>query len=107
MFTEEQVERAVLFLRDSAAQYGKARGHQEYCDANLRRVKSLCMLANAGTLGEREAQAYASADYLGAMEALENAVAEYETLRAKREACVMLVETWRSQNAARRQGINV
>ena len=104
MISEERTEAAVEYLRDSAKQYGKLRGSMEYCDANLRRVKSLEMLGKPGSLGDREAAAYASDAYLKAMTALENVTAEYETIRALREAAIYTIETWRSQNSTRKQG---
>ena len=77
MISEDRAEAAVEYLRDSAKQYGQLRGSMEYCEANLRRVKSLEMLGKAGSLGDREAGAYASDAYLKAMGALENVTAEY------------------------------
>lgn len=93
------------YLRDSAERYGTARGHQAYCDANMRRVKALELLGSDGTLGEREAKAYASETYKVAMGDLQNATAEVETIRAKREAAVFTIEVWRSANSARKQGL--
>lgn len=104
MVTEDQVQRAVDYLRDTAEEYGKACGRLAYLDGNLRRVKSLEMLAAKGTLGEREAQAYASQAYKEALEQLEEATATRETLRAMRDAAQAKFEQWRSEGASRRQG---
>jgi hypothetical protein len=101
---ESRVEGAVEFLRDTAKQYGQARGYMAFAEGNLRRIKSLELLAAEGSLGEREAKAYASPRYLEALQDLQNATAEYETLRARRESAAITVDVWRSQNAARRQG---
>lgn len=108
MISEERTEAAVEYLRDSAKRYGQARGYQAFADANLRRIKSLEMLAiSEGSVADREARAYASAPYLQAIMELQNATADYETLRAKREAAVMTIEVYRSQNSARKAGINL
>jgi hypothetical protein len=104
MISENRVEAAVEYLRDTAQQYGQARGRALYTENNLRRVKSLVMLEHQGSIGEREAQAYASDQYKQALEDMENAVAESETIRALRDAAQYTIETWRSQNSARRQG---
>jgi hypothetical protein len=104
MITEDRAEGAVEYLRDSAAEYGRLRGHMEYCDGNLRRVKSLQMLGLEGSVADREARAYASESYRVALEEHRGAVEGYETMRALREAAVYTIEVWRSQNAARRQG---
>lgn len=107
MIEEEKAEGAVKYLRDTAEKYGKLRGHMEYCDGRLRRVKSLLMMGKPGSVAERETQAYASEAYEAALKDLENATAEYETIRALREAAVYTIEVWRSQSATKRQGINV
>lgn len=108
MISDERAEAAVMMLRDTADDYGRARGWQAYCDANLRRVKSIQMLNDtAGSVADREARAYASEAYLNAITELQNATASYETLRARREAAAMGIEVWRSQNSARKAGINV
>ena len=105
MIDEDKVEGANQYLRDSAKQYGQARGRQRYCESNLRRVKSLQMIGRPGSLGEREAQAYASPEYLQAMQDEENATAEVETIYALRDAARLLIETWRTQTSAKKHGI--
>lgn len=107
MISEDQAEKAVLYLRDSAGPYATARGHALFCDANLRRVKSLQMIGKEGTIAMLEAQAYASAEYQTAMHALESATCEMERIKALREASVFAIEMFRSTNSARKQGINV
>lgn len=105
MITEEQADRAVNYLRDSADDYGKACGRLAYLDGNLRRIKALEMLTAKGTLGEREAQAYASDAYKQALEQLEEATATRETIRAMRDAAQARFEQWRSENSARKAGV--
>lgn len=108
LITEQQCEKALVFLRDTAAKYGQLRGYLAFAQSNLRRVKSLQMLEiKEGSVAEKEAKAYASEDYLKAIQDEQNATAEYETLRARREAAVFCIEVWRSINSARKQGINV
>ena len=105
MIKEQSIEKAVDWLRDTANAYGTMRGHVQYAEANLRRVKALEMSGKVGGVGEREAAAYASDAYLAAMVEYRNAVAECETMRALREAAQMRIEVWRSQSATQRQGI--
>lgn len=105
MVDENDIEKAVDYLRSSAEASGKARGRMAYCDGQLRRIKSLVMLEKDGSIGMREAEAYASKDYADALEHLENATADYETIRAKREAAQYAIEVWRSMNRAKREGV--
>jgi hypothetical protein len=104
VISEERAESAVEFLRDSAKDYGAARGHQVYCEKSLARIKALQMAGRPGTAADREANAYASAEYLEALVDLQNAVAGSETLRAQRDAAEMTIEVWRSQFSASRRG---
>lgn len=106
MIDEERVEGAVEYLRDTAKAYGQARGRALFTENNLRRVKALNMPAT-GTVAERESAAYGSDEYRKALEDMENAVAESETIRALREAASYTIEVWRSQNSARKQGVNL
>ncbi len=93
------------YLRDTADQYGKACGRLAYLEGNLRRVKSLVMLQKTGSLGDREASAYASEEYRDALEQLENATADRETIRAMRDAAQCRFEQWRTQTSARKAGV--
>lgn len=104
MISEDRAELAVEFLRDTSEQYGQLCGRQAHADMALRRVKALQMLEITGSLGDREAHAYASAAYAQAIEELENATAERETVRAKRQAAELTIEVWRSQTSARKAG---
>lgn len=105
MIDEAAVEKAADYLRASAQASGSARGRMAYCDGNLRRVKSLQMLEHEGSLGDREAKAYASDAYRKALEEIEDATAEYETIRAKREAAQYTIEVWRTQTSAKKAGV--
>jgi hypothetical protein len=104
MISEDRVEKAVEFMRDTAKAYGTARGHVAFYEGNLRRVKALQMVNKPGSAVDREATAYASSAYLEALEGLQNAVADCETLRAQRDAAEMTIEVWRSQFSASKRG---
>ena len=104
-FTEEEIDKAVEYLRTSAEDSGRARGRMAYADGNLRRIKALVMLQKEGGVGMREAEAYASDEYKDALEQLDNATADYETIRAKREAAQYACDVWRTQFSGRKAGI--
>jgi hypothetical protein len=104
---ETKAENAVMYLRDSAEAYAKYRGHVLYCDAALRRVKSMQMLGKEGTIAMLEAAAYASDEYHQAMKDLENATCDMERIKALRESAVFAIEMFRSTNSARKQGLNL
>ena len=105
MIKEQSIEKAVDWLRDTANAYGTMRGHVQYTEANLRRVKALEMSGKVGGVGEREAAAYASDAYLAAMVEYRNAVAECETMRALREAADLRIRVWQTQESSSRRGV--
>jgi hypothetical protein len=107
MIDEERAENALMYLRDTAKQYGQARGHALYTDSNLRRVKALQMMSRQGGVGEREAAAYASEEYLAAIEAARDAETEVQTVMALRDAAEYTIKMWQTQSASRRQGVNI
>jgi len=108
MITEERAEAAVEYLRDTADLYGQTCGREKLSDLSLKRIKALQMIsAPPGSVADREAFAYASADYKAAMEEAKDATAERETVRAKRQAAELTIEVWRSQYSARKAGINL
>lgn len=104
MITDDEAEAAVDYLKQTAAQIGRARGQMEYREGSLRRVKALQLLKFEGSLGEREAKAYASDEYAAALEDHQNAVADYETVRALREAADWQLRVWQSETSSQRQG---
>ncbi len=104
MINDEAAEAAVGYLKDTSKAIGLAMGHMKFCEGTLKRVKSLMLISYEGSLGEREAKAYASDEYLQALEDHENAVAEYETLRALREAADWQLRVWQSETSSQRQG---
>lgn len=113
MITDEDIEKAVDFLRDSAPRIGVARAELHYAEAMLRHVKALAMQMNRwapdgkeASISAQEREAYASAEYMKAIEDYRKATLDFETLRALREGAVAKIEAWRSMSANLR-GIRV
>lgn len=102
MISESDVERAVTFLRQ-AENIAKARGEMVRADKMLHHIKALAMgHSNEKSAAAQERWAYASEQYRKAIDEYAEAVMEYERLKAKREAAVMLIEAWRTQESSRR-----
>lgn len=107
MILEERVEAAVEYLRDSAKQYGEICGLVELRAHNIKIYRSLAFLEASGTVGEREAQGWTNSRVREAVEEHSNAVAEKMEIMTKRKAAELTIEVWRSQNATKRQGVNI
>lgn len=99
--TEYQVERALSFLRDSAAEVGLAKGEMIRAGHMIKVQLALSMkLCDPGLSAVKaEVEARASEAYLQRVEDDAIACAEYEKLRALRDAAALKIEVWRSSSA--------
>ena len=106
MITDEMIEAAVDYLRDSADSCSKKRAERLYLDEYTRALKSLIMSEHlAETLGAQERYAYSDLRYRNHLEALKLAIWEDEKGRFLRDAAAVKIEVWRSQRAnARAEG---
>jgi len=103
MISEAQIEKAVDFLRDKAVDTAQARANRIHAEEYRKHLKALLMAENPDqALGAQERDAYADPRYAEHLLALKKAVHDDEFMRAKREAAVMLIEAWRTQEANRR-----
>lgn len=100
MISEEDVEKAVDFLRDSAPKIAKARADLAYATEYRKSLKAMIFVSKSGgSAVEREQASYADASYLRHLEAIRSATLEFEKLRAQREGASMKIDAWRSMNA--------
>lgn len=100
MISDDDAERAVDYLRDTAQIAAQARANRAYLEQYLRTVRAQQMLASeAGTIAEREADALVSVPYRQAMTALREAVEMDERYRFLREAALAKIDAWRTQSS--------
>ena len=96
-----ELEKALDFLRDSAAALGAARAEMIRCSHMVKVVKALEMKRhNDKPATKAEVEALASDEYLDALTNDAIAAGEFEKLRALREAASMRIESWRSEQAS-------
>ena len=101
--TDDEVQSALDYLRDSAARMGLAAANQAKASAMLRHTKALAMKASdENAISAQERDAYASPQYKTAIENEFEAVKEFATLRATREAAAAKLDCWRSSSANNR-----
>jgi hypothetical protein len=79
--SDEQAQKAIDFIRDNAPKYANAKAERVYIEQFLRSKKSMLMAEEAGTLGAKEAYAYAHPDYIALLGGLRAAVEEEERLK--------------------------
>lgn len=106
--TEDDVHEAMEMLRSTVIPIGRARGRMIKGEAMLRHIKAIEMtFSDSRTTAAQERDAYASDRYKSAIEELAAASMEFESLKAQREASVMVCEMWRSQRASERAATRI
>lgn len=98
--TDEDLEKAIDWLRDSAQAMGDAKAESVRAGHMIKHVKALEMKKhNDKPASHQEREALASEAYLAALERDAVAAGEYEKMRSLREAAALKVECWRSEQA--------
>lgn len=98
--TDEEVEKALDWLRDNAAEIGNAKANAVRTERMTKHVKALEMKRfNEMSVSAQEREAYAGQAYVDALEKEAVAAGEYERLRGLREAAALKIEAWRSASA--------
>ena len=106
MISEDDAERAVDWLRDHAAQIGKARAERLYMEQWIKTVKATLQAEQGDTsVAAAEVAALSSPKYLSALQAYREAIQADETFRFLATAAEAKVEFWRSSEASRRAGL--
>jgi hypothetical protein len=97
-------EKAIRYIQEHAERYAKAKGDVAFTENYLKVIKSQQMnKSESSSLGQREADAYASADYLLAITAHKQAVEEECHLRWMLEAAKARIEVYKVQEYTKRQ----
>lgn len=103
MTQEIDVFRVLDFMRDNAKKYAQAKANRIHLE-EFRKSKKALLYQDAppGTVAEKEAYAYAHADYLALLDGLKDAVQAEEGLRWQLEAAKLKIETWRTLQSNQR-----
>ena len=100
MISDEEVDKALSWLRDNAKTLGDAKAETVRCGHMIKHVKALVMkMHNEIPFSGQEREALASDRYVQALEADAVAAGEYEKLRALREAAALKIEAWRTEQS--------
>jgi len=100
MIRDEEIDRALAYLRDSAVEAAQARANRLYLDDFSRVLRANIMSDHlAEPVNAQERYAFADIRYRNHLEALKQAIFEDEKFRFLREAATVKVEVWRSQQA--------
>lgn len=87
---------AIEYIKANAKPYAVAKGNVAYTENYLKVVKSQQMnKSDSGSLGQREADAYASAEYQVAVQANREAIEEEAHLKFMIMAAQSRIEVWK------------
>lgn len=101
MITDDEAERAVDFLRDSAERSARARAHRVFTEEYRKSMKALIMSHHdeASSIAQKEMLAYASEKYIAHLTEIKDAVFQDELMRAQREAAQAKISAWQTESA--------
>ena len=103
MITDEEVEKAIDYLRDSAPQAAQSRANRLYLDEFRKSLKALIMKEHQHLpVGAQEREAYADERYQKHLQAMQSAIELDEKNRFMRVAAEAKIEAWRSFSANHR-----
>lgn len=98
--TDEEVERALTWLRDNAVEIGAAKAQVRRKEALVQSTEAiLTAMSDAKSADARKMEARANPKWMEAIEEECAAIAEFEKLRALREAAALKIDAWRSEQA--------
>lgn len=100
MISDEALERALDYLRDSSESAAQSRADRLYLEDYSRVLKATIMSEHlAEPVNAQERHAYADIRYQNHLEGLKKAIFDDERARFLREAAAVKIEVWRSQQA--------
>jgi hypothetical protein len=103
MITDDQVDKALEYLRTNASKAAEARAHKIYMEEFRKTVKAQQMAKCINIpISAQEREAYSSPDYIQHLQAIKEAVYQDEFHRWGMVAATSTIEAWRTQNANRR-----
>ena len=106
MISEEKVQKAVDFLRDTAESCAKARAERLYLDEFTRSLRAEIMSEHlAEPVNAQERYALSDIRYKNHLAALKHAIYVDERGRFLRQAAEVTIEAWRTEQANNRGGL--
>lgn len=98
--TNNDLQKALDFLRDSAAELGLAKARAVKAGHMIKHIEAIEFKASDATSNDkRQADARTSDSYVDAINEDAYAAGELAKLQALREAAAMKIESWRSEQA--------
>ena len=105
MITNDQAEKALLYLAESEQEYARYRALRETEKERLKIVHaSLAMDSTESSQSAKSLDSYSNNSYIEALAQYHEAIEAYYLIEAKRKRAEITVEVWRTEEASRRRG---
>ena len=104
MISDERAEKALRYLVDTDESCALLKAEVERAEFAFKRTREAVFTHSSGTVAERQAEAVQHADTLAAHERLVAAIAAHAKIANKRDTERIVMDTWRTIQANRRQG---
>jgi hypothetical protein len=99
------MEKSLEFLASSDVDFARAKTLSDGLSLQRKTVKANCFIrAGEKSAASKEQTAYQMPDYVMHLQKMETANLAYLTLSAQRSTAVIVIDCWRSLNAARNKG---
>lgn len=95
--------KCVAYIMENAPKFAQAKAERVFIENYLRTVKSRLMQNEEGTLGNKEAYAYAHPEYEAQLRGLRDATEKEEALKFMLVAAQMRHDTWKTNEYSKRQ----
>jgi len=103
MISDEDIEKAVSYLRDNATDAAQATANRQYLEKFSTVLKALIMSEHlAEPVNAQERYAHSDVRYRNHLEGLKVAIFEDEKSRNLRDAADVKIRAWQSQQASNR-----
>jgi len=102
--TQDRMEQAMTYLAETDKDYALEKADLERSEIVRKRTRARIFLTETGTVAERQAKAEIHSDVETADDRYVKCIEIFEVLKARRERAEIVIDVWRSLNAARRKG---
>jgi hypothetical protein len=104
LISDERAQKALVYLAETDESCADAKADMERAEFKAKAVKNETFLHSTGTVAERQAFAECSVAHREALDDYFGAIRRYSAIANKRETERIVMDTWRTVQANRRQG---
>lgn len=104
MITDNRAEKALRYLAETDETCANAKAIMERMEYKAKAIRHQVFLMEQGTVAERTAKAEIDHDHQNALLKYFDALETYSAIANKRETERIVLDTWRTVSANRRQG---